>query len=147
MVIHVALITQWRFLEYIFSELFITVPPDISRYLCFMHGDTAEHFSYSLTHGVELLFRSCQLCSYSRTSQHSMEPEGSLRYSQEPSIWSVLEQKAFVINDICPNGCLIQSIESCCANYCHNRISAILLYKGTSWRLPVLLLNGEDCGD
>jgi hypothetical protein len=29
--------------------------------------------------------RSCQLCSYSRTSQHFMEPEGSLPCSQEPS--------------------------------------------------------------
>jgi hypothetical protein len=26
-----------------------------------------------------------QLCSYSRTSQHFMEPEGSLPYPQEPS--------------------------------------------------------------
>jgi hypothetical protein len=29
-------------------------------------------------------FRSCQLCSYSTTSQHFMEPEGSLPCSQEP---------------------------------------------------------------
>jgi hypothetical protein len=37
------------------------------------------------THGAEPFFRSRQLCSYSRTSQHFMEPEGSLPYSQEPS--------------------------------------------------------------
>jgi hypothetical protein len=33
----------------------------------------------------EPLLRSCQLCSYLRTSQHFMEPEGSLPCSQEPS--------------------------------------------------------------
>jgi hypothetical protein len=40
---------------------------------------------HSLTHGAEPFLRSCQLCSYSRTSQHFMEPEGSLLCSQEPS--------------------------------------------------------------
>jgi hypothetical protein len=34
--------------------------------------------SYSLTHGAEPILRSCQLCSYSSTSQHFMEPDGSL---------------------------------------------------------------------
>jgi hypothetical protein len=38
-----------------------------------------------LTHGAEPFFRSCPLCSYSRTSHHFMEPEGSLPCSQEPS--------------------------------------------------------------
>jgi hypothetical protein len=37
------------------------------------------------THGAEPFFRSCKLCSYSRTSQHFMEPEGSLPCSQQPS--------------------------------------------------------------
>jgi hypothetical protein len=32
--------------------------------------------------------RSCQSLSYSRISQHFMEPEGSLRCSQEPSAGS-----------------------------------------------------------
>jgi hypothetical protein len=41
--------------------------------------------THSLTYGTEPLLRSCQLCSHSRTSQHFMEPEGSLPYSQEPS--------------------------------------------------------------
>jgi hypothetical protein len=41
--------------------------------------------THSLTHGAEPFLRSCQLCSYSRTSQHFMEPEGSLLCSQEPS--------------------------------------------------------------
>jgi hypothetical protein len=40
---------------------------------------------HSLTHGAEPFLRSCQLCSYSRTSQHFMEPGGSLPCSQEPS--------------------------------------------------------------
>jgi hypothetical protein len=43
-------------------------------------------YSLSLTHGAESFLRSCQLCSYSRTSQRFMEPEGSLPPSQEPSI-------------------------------------------------------------
>jgi hypothetical protein len=39
----------------------------------------------SLTHGSEPFLRTCQLCSYSRTSQHFMDPGGSLPCSQEPS--------------------------------------------------------------
>jgi hypothetical protein len=39
----------------------------------------------SLTHGAEPFLRSRQLCSYSKTSQCFMEPEGSLPRSQEPS--------------------------------------------------------------
>jgi hypothetical protein len=41
--------------------------------------------THSLTHGVEPFLKSSQLCSYSRTSQHFTEPEGSLPCSQEPS--------------------------------------------------------------
>jgi hypothetical protein len=36
-------------------------------------------------HGFEPFLRSRQLCSYSRTSQHFTEPEGSLPCSQKPS--------------------------------------------------------------
>jgi hypothetical protein len=42
--------------------------------------------AHSLTHGVEPFLRSSQFCSYSKTSQHFMEPKGSLPCSQEPSI-------------------------------------------------------------
>jgi hypothetical protein len=45
----------------------------------------APWLSPSLTHVAEPFLRSCHLCSYSRTSQHFMEPEGSLPCSQEPS--------------------------------------------------------------
>jgi hypothetical protein len=38
----------------------------------------------SLPHGAEPFLTSRQLCGYSRTSQHFMEPEGSLPCSQEP---------------------------------------------------------------
>jgi hypothetical protein len=38
-----------------------------------------------IANGAEPFLRSCQLCSYSRTSQHYMEHEGSLPCSQEPS--------------------------------------------------------------
>jgi hypothetical protein len=41
--------------------------------------------SLSLSHGAEPFLRGCQLCSYSRTSQHFMELESSLPCSQEPS--------------------------------------------------------------
>jgi hypothetical protein len=41
--------------------------------------------TYLLTYGAEPVLRSCQLCSHSRTSQHFMEPEGSLPCAQEPS--------------------------------------------------------------
>jgi hypothetical protein len=40
---------------------------------------------HTLTHGAEPFLRRRQLCSYSRTSLHFMEPEGSFPYSQEPS--------------------------------------------------------------
>jgi hypothetical protein len=39
----------------------------------------------SITRGAEPFLRSRQFYSYSRTSQHFMEPEGSLPCSQEPS--------------------------------------------------------------
>jgi hypothetical protein len=40
---------------------------------------------YLLTYGAEHFLRNRQLCSHPRTSQHFMEPEGSLPCSQEPS--------------------------------------------------------------
>jgi hypothetical protein len=39
---------------------------------------------HSLTHEAEPFLRSCQLCSYSRTSKNFMEPEGTLPCSQQP---------------------------------------------------------------
>jgi hypothetical protein len=46
--------------------------------------DPAAH-THSLAHGAEPFFRSRQLCSHSTTSQHFMEPEGSLPRSQDHS--------------------------------------------------------------
>jgi hypothetical protein len=40
---------------------------------------------HSLTHEAEPFLRSCQLCSYSRTSQHIMELGGSSPHSHKPS--------------------------------------------------------------
>jgi hypothetical protein len=48
--------------------------------------------TYLLTHGAEPFLRSCQLWSYSRTSQHFMEPEVSLPCSQKPSTGPILSQ-------------------------------------------------------
>jgi hypothetical protein len=48
--------------------------------------------THSLTHAAEPFLSSRQLYSYSRTSQHFMEPEGSLLCSQEHSIGLFLSQ-------------------------------------------------------
>jgi hypothetical protein len=46
---------------------------------------TTHEVVHSLTHRAEPFSRSRWLCSYSGTSQHFMEPKGSLPWSQEPS--------------------------------------------------------------
>jgi hypothetical protein len=48
--------------------------------------------THSLTHGAEPFLTSCQLCSYSRTSQHFMEPGGSSPRSHKPSPVPILSQ-------------------------------------------------------
>jgi hypothetical protein len=48
-------------------------------------GKTPTQLGPLLTHEAEPFLRSRQLCSHSRTSQHFMEPEGSLPCSQAPS--------------------------------------------------------------
>jgi hypothetical protein len=47
---------------------------------------------HSLTHGAEHFLKSCQFCSYSRTYQHFMEPEGSILCSQDPPLVPILSQ-------------------------------------------------------
>jgi hypothetical protein len=69
--------------------------PDLSRNLSYVRASILRRqthpwgnttFSnHSLTHGAEPFSRSCQLCSYSRTSQHFMEPGGSSPRSHKPS--------------------------------------------------------------
>jgi hypothetical protein len=56
----------------------------LCRELTVLTTKAFKTFTHSLTHGAEPFLRSCQLCSYS-SSQHFMEPEGSLPCSQEPS--------------------------------------------------------------
>jgi hypothetical protein len=60
-----------------------------TRHAKLFHAVLAVYFSkfitHSLTYGAEPFLKSCQMCSYSRTSQHFIEPEGSLPCSQEPS--------------------------------------------------------------
>jgi hypothetical protein len=50
-----------------------------------LHEVQSKLLTHSLTYGTEPFLRSCQLCRYSTTSQHFMEPEGSLPCSQELS--------------------------------------------------------------
>jgi hypothetical protein len=53
----------------------------------FSHSVDIIRLTHSLS-GAEPFFRNHQLCSYSGTSQHFMEPGGSLPCSQEPSTGS-----------------------------------------------------------
>jgi hypothetical protein len=46
---------------------------------------SAHSLNHPLTHGTDPFLRRHQLCSYLRISQHFMELEGSLPYSQELS--------------------------------------------------------------
>jgi hypothetical protein len=52
-----------------------------------LRNDTINSIKTTLTHSLmaEPFLRSHQFCSYSRTSQHYMEPEVSLPCSQQPS--------------------------------------------------------------
>jgi hypothetical protein len=60
-----------------------------SQTLMAQHSDhlhtSTDHMTTDWLHGAEPFLRSRQLCSYLRTSQQFMEPEGSLPCSQEPS--------------------------------------------------------------
>jgi hypothetical protein len=65
--------------------------PEGGKIFCLLQLKTNQHsktmfylLTYLLTYGAEPFLRSCQLRSHSRTSQHFMEPEGSLPCSQEP---------------------------------------------------------------
>jgi hypothetical protein len=60
------------------------VSPDFRLFLLLQYKYPTHSLTHSLTHGAESL-RSCQLCSYSRTSQHFMEPGGSSPPSHKPS--------------------------------------------------------------
>jgi hypothetical protein len=52
----------------------------------------ADLITHSLTHGAEPFLRSFQLCSYSRTFQHFMEPEGHYRVHKSPPLVTILIQ-------------------------------------------------------
>jgi hypothetical protein len=57
--------------------------PEKVRY--FTLQQIPKQSQWVLTYGAEPFLRSCQLCSYSRNSQHFMEPESSLPCSQDLS--------------------------------------------------------------
>jgi hypothetical protein len=78
-----------------------------------IHGittqQTTEAHMYLLTYGAEPSLRSRKLCSHSRTSQHFMEPEGSLPCSQEPSIGPYPEPDLSTHTDSCKNCNILQT--------------------------------------
>jgi hypothetical protein len=75
-----------------------------------MDEATVEFITHSLIHGAERFLRSCQLCSYSRTSQHFMEPGGSLPCSQKPSTGPYPEPDQSKIHKIATKFSLIKSV-------------------------------------
>jgi hypothetical protein len=69
---------SWRWLSHTWTMITFVRGSSFSMSL-------THSLTHSLIHGAEPFLRICQLCSYSRTSQHFMEPEGPLPCSQEPS--------------------------------------------------------------
>jgi hypothetical protein len=63
-------------------------------YSIFHYKRIQLHCSHALIHRAEPFLRSRQFCSYSRASQHFIEPEGSLSRSQQTSTgqYPVLDQ-------------------------------------------------------
>jgi hypothetical protein len=59
-------------------------PPVHTQIATLSYAASEQEKNDLFTYGAEPFLRSCQLC-YSRTSQHFIEPEGSLPCSQEPS--------------------------------------------------------------
>jgi hypothetical protein len=81
--------TRWRYCARN-QQLYETYGPHARRILLQQSSKICSvpwspSLTHSLTHGADPFLRSRQLCSYSRSSQHFMEPESSLPCSQEPS--------------------------------------------------------------
>jgi hypothetical protein len=66
-----------------YTSRFTKMSGSCLKVLIFLHNFLQKY--HNELHGAEPFSRSRQLCSYSRTSQYFMEPEGSLPYSQESS--------------------------------------------------------------
>jgi hypothetical protein len=90
-----ALSTSISWFKNVFYLLIYTTVPHTTLVLrklfnCIRKFYTSRIYAIkSITHlhlltpqGAELLLRNCKMCSYSRTSHHFMEPEGSLPCSQ-----------------------------------------------------------------
>jgi hypothetical protein len=79
---------------------------------------------HSLMQLSESFLRSCQFCSYSRTSQYFIEPESSLPCSQEPS--TGLHPKPFCVfqfENIMRVSFLLGFVCRCLYFYCPIRVS------------------------
>jgi hypothetical protein len=74
------------------TSTFLSYGPTGIYPMSFFNFLSMHYRYYSLTHGAEPFLRSRQLCSHSTTSQHFMEPEGSLLCSQEPPLFPILSQ-------------------------------------------------------
>jgi hypothetical protein len=58
-------------------EIMLNLSSEISQINFYdTHKTITTSLTHPLTHGAVPFLRSGQLCSYSRTSQHFMEPEG-----------------------------------------------------------------------
>jgi hypothetical protein len=97
----VSLITNWPIVTSM-NTVFVN---ESWRYSGRTPGITLRGDIHSLTHGAEPFLKSRQLCSYSRTSQYFMEPEGSLLCSQELSTGPYPEpdQSSPVVLNLCQN--------------------------------------------
>jgi hypothetical protein len=110
--------TRWRLLHNYFlilSHWYLVYSFHVQDLI---HIIKFEHNSTYLTYGADPFLRSCQLCSHSRTSQHFMEPEGSLWCSQELSTAPYPEPdrsspllRSF-IQEICPGPRLLMSFRN-----------------------------------
>jgi hypothetical protein len=90
--LHLGTIASWNLLWNLLHSFHVGIITEhifqcVTPTWCF---DTRSNMTGNKRHGTETL-RSHQLCSYSRTSKHFMEPEGSLLCLQEPSACPYLE--------------------------------------------------------